>query len=82
MMIHVTTEEERIPKCIEYIKIVIEDLNREIAECDYIENVNGKKEYFPNAYSDEKAQLCTERYKWQKMYDLLTREAPFSILPW
>ena len=79
---YVKNETERKAEAIKYAKSIIEDLEREIHECDYVEDINGNLVYERGAYAEEKRALENEKYKWEKMLQLLTMEAPFSMLTW
>ena len=81
-MITVKTEAERKPAAIAFVKGQIEELDRNISECDYVEDVNGNLIYEPGSYPDEKRQYQHTRRQWEIMLDLLTNEAPFTMLDW
>ena len=81
-MIYVKNEESRKGEAINYVKNVINDLTMEINQCDYIEDVNGKLVRCDGAYEYEKRALADEKYRWEKMLQLLTMSAPFSMLTW
>ena len=81
-MITVKTEAERKPAAIAFVKNQIEELNRNINECDYVEDINGKLVFMPNSYPDEKRELEHEKRQWEIMLSLLTNEPPFTMLDW
>ena len=81
-MITVKTEADRIKEAISFAKNKIEELDRNIGECDYVEDVNGKLIYMPGSYPDEKREYQHERRQWEIMLDLLTNEPPFTMLDW
>lgn len=81
-MIYVKSEAERIEKTVEYVKKIIEEIDYDINDCDYIEDINGKRQYFPNAYAEERRALVNEKYKFEKVLNMLTMATPFHIIPW
>ena len=81
-MISVKTEAERKQEAIKFCKSQIEELDRNIVECDYIEDVNGKLIYMPNSYPDERREYKPEKRQWEIMLNLLTDEIPFTMLDW
>ena len=81
-MITVRTEAERKPAAIAFVKSQIEELDRNIGECDYVEDVNGKLVFMPNSYPDEKREYQHEKRQWEIMLDILENEPPFTMLDW
>ena len=81
-MITVKTEAERKPAAIAFVKGQIEELDRNIRECDYVEDVSGNLIYEPGSYPDEKHEFQHTRRQWEIMLNLLTNEPPFSMLDW
>lgn len=81
-MITVKIEADRIKEAISFAKNQIEELDRNIRECDYIEDVNGKLVYMPGSYTDEKRGFQHEKRKWEIMLNLLTYKPPFTMLDW
>ena len=81
-MISVKNEADRKAEAIKFAKSKIEELDRNIAECDYIEDVNGKLVFMPNSYPEERREYQHEKRQWEIMLDIMTREAPFSIMDW
>ena len=81
-MITVRTEAERKPAAIAFVKNQIEELDRNIGECDYVEDVNGKLVFMPNSYPDEKREYQHEKRQWEIMLDILENEPPFTMLDW
>ena len=81
-MISVKTEADRKPEAIGFVKARIEELDRSIAECDYIEDVNGKLVFMPNSYPEERREYEHEKRQWEIMLNLLTYEPPFTMLDW
>ena len=81
-MINVKTENERKPAAIAFVKSQIEDLDRNIKDCDYVEDVNGNLVYMPNSYPEERREYQHEKRQWEIMLDLLTNEPPFTMLDW
>lgn len=82
MFINVKTEADRLPAAVVFAKDQIDDLNREIYECDYIEDVNGDRVYAPGSYAEEKRDLEHEKRRWEIMISLLTSKPPFSQQDW
>ena len=81
-MMYVKTEEQRIPTTISFIKGRIDELDREIKECDYEEDPDGNMVYVPNTYSYEKKMYENEKRKMEIILTLLTQEPPFSAMDW
>ena len=81
-MIYINSESQRIPTLIEYIKKSIEELERDINECDYEEDPAGNLIYSPNCYAYEKGVYQSEKRKLEIILELLTREVPFNIKDW
>lgn len=81
-MITVKTEADRKQEAIKFCKEKIEELDRSIGECDYIEDVNGKLVYMPNSYPDERREYQHEKRQWEIMLNILTYEKPFTMLDW
>lgn len=81
-MITVRTEADRKQEAITFVKNQIAELERNIKECDYVEDVNGNLEYMPNSYPDEKREYQHEKKQWEIMLNLLTYEPPFTMLDW
>lgn len=81
-MIMVKSEADRKQEAIKFIKSKIEELDRDIADCDYVEDVNGKLVFMPNSYPDERREYQHEKRQWEIMLDIMTRETPFSMLDW
>lgn len=81
-MISIKTEADRKPEAIKFCKAQLEELDRNIAGCDYIEDVNGKLVYMPNSYLDERREYENEKRQWEIMLNLLTYEPPFTMLDW
>ena len=81
-MISVKTEADRKQEAIKFCKSQIEELDRNIGECDYVEDVNGKLVYMPNSYPDERREYEHEKRQWEIMLNLLTYEPPFTMLDW
>ncbi len=81
-MITVRTEADRKQEAITFVKNQIAELDRNISECDYVEDVNGNLEYMPNSYPDEKREYQHEKRQWEIMLNLLTYEPPFTMLDW
>lgn len=81
-MITVKTEAERKPAAITFVKGQIEELDRNIRECDYVEDVSGNLIFQPGSYPDEKREFQHTRRQWEIMLNLLTNEPPFSMLDW
>lgn len=81
-MIHVKSEKNRRTEAVNYVNSIINDLTMDINQCDYVEDVDGKLVRFEGAYAEEKRALINERYKWEKMLQLLTMETPFSMMTW
>ena len=81
-MITVRTEADRKQEAITFVKNQIAELERNIKECDYVEDVNGNLEYMPNSYPDEKREYQHEKRQWEIMLNLLTYEPPFTMLDW
>ena len=81
-MINVKSEDQRIDATIYFIKKCIEELDREIRECDYEEAPDGKMVFSPGCYSYEKRMFEVEKRKLEIILDLLTREIPFAVLDW
>ncbi len=81
-MIHVKTEDQRIPMTVSFVRDSIADLDREIRDCDYMEDPYGNLVYSPNCYAEEKRMFEAERRKLEIILNLLTREPPFSVMDW
>lgn len=81
-MIYAKTETERMREAIAFAKKQLEETERKIHECDFVEDVNGRSVYAPNSYSDEKAEFENEKRNWEIMLDILTMKTPFSLLDW
>ena len=81
-MINVKSEDQRIDATIYFIKKCIEELDREIRECDYEEAPDGKMVFSPGCYSYKKRMFEVEKRKLEIILDLLTREIPFAVLDW
>lgn len=81
-MITVKTEAERKPAAIAFVKSQLEELERNIKECDYVEDVSGNLIYEPGSYPEEKREYQHEKRQWEIMLDILTNEAPFTMLDW
>lgn len=80
--LQINTEADRLPAAITYTRGRIEALTADIAGCDYTEDVNGRLEYAPGSYAEEKRDLERERRTWEIMLDILTRETPTHVLDW
>ena len=78
----IRTEQERMDAALSFIKNQIAELQREINECDYYEDVNGNMVYEPNSYAAEKREFEAEKRNWEIMLDILTRDCPFTMLDW
>ena len=81
-MITVKTEADRIPAAVAYVKRQIEELDRNIAGCDYVEDVNGRLVFMPGSYPEEKQEYEHEKRQWEIMLNLLTDDPPFTMLDW
>lgn len=81
-MICVNTENQRIVETIDYIKREIEELEREIHDCDYEEDPSGDLVYSPYCYSYEKSMYQAEKKKLGIILELLTRKVPFTMMDW
>ena len=81
-MITVKTETDRKQEAIKFVKGQIEELDRNIGECDYVEDVNGNLVFMPGSYPDEKREYQHEKRQWEIMLNLLTYEPPFTMLDW
>ena len=79
-MIYVNTESQRITATIAYIKGSIEELEREIFDCDYEEDPAGNLVYSPNCYAYEKSMYQSEKKRLGIILELLTREVPFNMM--
>ncbi len=79
-MISVRTEEERKEKIIKYTQHQLEELERRISECDYIEDIDGNLVYIPDSYPDERRECESAKMKWEVLLSLLTYEPPFMVL--
>ena len=78
-MINVKSESQRIAVAIDFVKTSIEELNREIRECDYEEDPEGNMIFSPNCYFEEKQMYLAVKRKLEIVSELLTREIPFTI---
>lgn len=76
----IKTEQDRIPACIAFVTEQIDNLKRELYSLDYTEDVNGKLEYSPNYYGQEKQEINQELKQWEIMMDLLKCSVPFHKL--
>lgn len=81
-MITVKTEADRKPAAIAFVKSQIEELERNIKECDYVEDVSGNLVFMPNSYAEEKRLFQHDKRQWEIMLDVLTNEPPFTMLDW
>ena len=78
----IRTESDRIPQTIAFIENQIEELNLQLKECDYIEDINGDKIYSPNEYSLEKREISASIRKWKIALRLLTAALPTTVFDW
>ena len=76
----ITNEKQRKEASVRYCQNVIDELNRQIAECDYEELPDGTLQYTPGVYSQEKSELLNERQKWDVMMLVMTRKVPFTVI--
>ena len=81
-MICVNTESQRISAAIDYVQGSIEELEREIYDCDYEEDPAGNLVYSPNCYAYEKSMYQSEKKKLGIILELLTRKVPFTMIDW
>lgn len=76
----ITNEKQRKEASVRYCQNVIDELNRQIAECDYEELPDGTLQYTPGVYSQEKSELLNERQKWDVMMLVMTGKVPFTVI--
>ena len=81
-MITVKDEAERAREAIKFCEKKLEELDRNISECDYTEDINGKLVYTPNSYPEERREYQHEKRQWEIMLNLLTYDPPFTLLDW
>lgn len=82
MRFTISNENERKTASIDFVKNRIEQLEMKANECSYTEDISGKLVYSRNAYSEERYMYEEEKRQWEVMLDILTKEAPCTVLDW
>lgn len=82
MLISIRTEEERNKEVLNFINEQIEELERNINSCDYVEDIDGNLQYLPDSYLDEKRQYDYMLRKWKILLTMISSNLPLTMFDW
>lgn len=78
-MITIVKSSDRLPEALRYARGIIEELDRQIEDCDWIEDPEGRMIREPGAYAAEKRELSNQLHQWELLARILTSAAPVVI---
>lgn len=78
----IKTEADRLPAAADFARRQIEEIDRELHELDYSEDVNGNLVYTPGFYGTEKSELNHSRRQWEILLQILSAEGPTTVQDW
>lgn len=79
-MITLTSNADRLPEALRYVRSIIMELDSQIEDCDWIEDPEGRMIREPGAYAAERRELSNQLHQWELLARILTSATP-AVIP-